>query len=85
MENFFANSQFLNTITRFYTMFLNHGSTMTSFKKMFRGLYKKILIIKDVHIVLKYIGETGVLRATFFHSHKTAIKLSFSQNFKVAC
>ena len=31
------------------------------------------------------VGETGVLRATFFHSHKTAIKLSFSPNFKVAC
>ena len=36
-------------------------------------------------IIVNNVGETGVLRATFFHSHKTAIKLSFSPNFKVAC
>ena len=40
----------------------------------------KIIMLQET-----IVGETGVLRATFFHSHKTAIKLSFSPNFKVAC
>ena len=58
----------------------------------YSGVYSIILIFlgacrnfyQQWPVLRKQVGEIGVLRATFFHSHKTAIKLSFSPNFKVA-